>query len=238
MAGNLLINFIGPLEEESLQSLFPDKSSRLRSLPASFFRRSYPIEKYDSQSGTKKKVVIKPLVQNSDKIIVGLLWTACFGRNFRVYHWNLLFDILLRTLSHDRTSRALMLILRLTATSKDARDFSTKLDPVNRVVGRKVEKIEQQSFMETLLSSLPYRLPKKDPKIDTLLDIQISSLRVRPPLIPQRKRGYNDKGTLRDETRPELVPSVEFEELEKKEDVFELLLRQTDSVVSKLQSDG
>jgi hypothetical protein len=91
--------------------------------------------------------------------------------------------------------------------------------------------------MEKLLKSLPLRLPQKDPKIEKVLPFEISRVRVRPPVIPQRKRGYDDKGTLRTETKPDLIPSVTVDQLEAKEDIFDLLLRQTDGVVRQLQSD-
>jgi hypothetical protein len=219
--------FFSPLEGEDLESLFSEHNEKLRSLSASFFNRHYLLSVSSGLVRQERQAVfIKPLQLNAQKILVGLLWTALYGKNFRVVHWNLLFDVLLRTIQHDRPSWALMLILRLTATSKDARDLNTKLDPVRRIIGRKVDAETKNKLLKQLENALGVRLPQKDPKIEKLLDIERRAYRPRPPKLPQRKRGYDDKGHLPDETNPKVPASNEL--LPEKQDFFALLLRQTD----------
>jgi len=224
-------DFLDPLEVEDLESLFPQRNEKLRSLSASFFDRKYLLscEPTGPVRPQRQAVYVKAKSGNGQKILVGLLWTALFGKNFKVIHWNLLFDILLRTAKDDGPSRALMLILRLTATSKDARDLNTNLDPVRRIIRRSTQKDEEYRFkMNQFERLLGIRLPGKDPKIENLLEFHQGPYSARPATRSQRKRGYNDKGHLPDKTNPK-VPLGSSEPLEEKEDIFALLLRQTDS---------
>jgi hypothetical protein len=87
----------------------------------------------------------------------------------------------------------------------------------------------KEAFLRKLENSLGLRLPKKEPKIQELLKIPPEPVNYWPrkPKFPQRKRGYDDKGHLPEESKLELVPDVSV--LEESEDIFELLLRQTDA---------
>jgi hypothetical protein len=85
----------------------------------------------------------------------------------------------------------------------------------------------KEVFLKNLEAHLGLRLPEKAPKIEELLEIEVGNYNPRKPKIPQRKRGYDDKGNLPDKSNP-IVPSDDSESLEAMEDIFELLLRQTD----------
>jgi hypothetical protein len=222
-------DFFNPLEEEERENLLKSQhNEKLRSLSTSFFARKYLLSvPGGSVRSQRQAVFVKPLVSNSQKILVGLLWNALFGKKFRVIHWNLLFDVLIRTLDKNSSSRALMLVLRLTATSKDVRDLNSCIDPVRRIVSRKLDEEHKEVFLKNLEAHLGLRLPEKAPKIEELLEIEVGNYNPRKPKIPQRKRGYDDKGNLPDKSNP-IVPSDDSESLEAMEDIFELLLRQTD----------
>jgi hypothetical protein len=71
------------------------------------------------------------------------------------------------------------------------------------------------------------QFPKTAPVINELLDISQGNYNPPKPKRPQRKRGYDDKGHLPDETNPIVLPELSVQ-VEDKEDLFDLLLRQTD----------
>jgi hypothetical protein len=145
MKDTIFQDLISPLDAEELNSLFSsDDSESLRNLSVSFYRRKYLLSVPGGLRSARQAIYVRPIGSSAQKITGALLWEAMFGKNFRVIHWNILFDILLRTIRPNRSSWALMLILRLTATSKDARDHNTKLDPVRRIIRRTLQNEEQE----------------------------------------------------------------------------------------------
>jgi hypothetical protein len=226
-------DFLSPLEAEEIDALLSEQDEKLRSLPASFFSRTYLLSSVDGfQPGTKVRqaLFVKHQSNQPMEIIRGLFWTALYGKKFKVVHWNLLFDLFLRTIQPNSTSRAILLILRLTATSKDVRDMNSNIDPVRRIVGRTLgdNKEAKENFMKRLEASLGVgRLPQKQVRMENLLSWQTGVYQPRPPKRTQRKKGYDDKGHLPDRTNPIVLPE-DNHPWEEKQDVFALLLRQTD----------
>lgn len=220
--------FFNPLEDEDIESLLlPQRNEKLRSLSASFFNRKYLLSVTGGSLRNQRQAVFVKPKQGAQKIIVGLLWNAMFGRKFKVIHWNILFDLFIRTIDNNRASRAMLTVLRLTAASKDVRDMFSNMDSVSRIVKRKMDKDKAEQFLNQLLNSFGMQFPKTAPVINELLDISQGNYNPPKPKRPQRKRGYDDKGHLPDETNPIVLPELSVQ-VEDKEDLFDLLLRQTD----------
>jgi hypothetical protein len=91
---------------------------------------------------------------------------------------------------------------------------------------------QEKEFIQRILKALPLRLPQKDPHLSELLEWKIQLYQPKPPKRTQRKRGYDDKGHLPDETKPR-VTYDSTEPFEEEQDVFDLLLRQTDGLFRK-----
>jgi hypothetical protein len=220
--------FFNPLEDEDIESLLlPQRNEKLRSLSASFFNRKYLLSVTGGSLRNQRQAVFVKPKQGAQKIIVGLLWNAMFGRKFKVIHWNILFDLFIRTIDNNRASRAMLTVLRLTAASKDVRDMFSNMDSVSRTVKRKMDKNKAEQFLNQLVNSFGMQFPKTAPVINELLDISQGNYNPPKPKRPQRKRGYDDKGHLPDETNPIVLPELSVQ-VEDKEDLFDLLLRQTD----------
>jgi hypothetical protein len=220
--------FFNPLEDEDIESLLlPQRNEKLRSLSASFFNRKYLLSVAGGSLRNQRQAVFVKPKQGAQKIIVGLLWNAMFGRKFKVIHWNILFDLFIRTIDNNRASRAMLTVLRLTAASKDVRDMFSNMDSVSRIVKRKMDKDKAEQFLNQLVNSFGMQFPKTAPVINELLDISQGNYNPPKPKRPQRKRGYDDKGHLPDETNPIVLPELSVQ-VEDKEDLFDLLLRQTD----------
>jgi hypothetical protein len=220
--------FFNPLEDEDIESLLlPQRNEKLRSLSASFFNRKYLLSVTGGSLRNQRQAVFVKPKQGAQKIIVGLLWNAMFGRKFKVIHWNILFDLFIRTIDNNRASRAMLTVLRLTAASKDVRDMFSNMDSVSRIVKRKMDKDKAEQFLNQLVNSFGMQFPKTAPVINELLDISQGNYNPPKPKRPQRKRGYDDKGHLPDETNPIVLPELSVQ-VEDKEDLFDLLLRQTD----------
>lgn len=220
--------FFNPLEDEDIESLLlPQRNEKLRSLSASFFNRKYLLSVTGGSLRNQRQAVFVKPKQGAQKIIVGLLWNAMFGRKFKVIHWNILFDLFIRTIDSNRASRAMLTVLRLTAASKDVRDMFSNMDSVSRIVKRKMDKDKAEQFLNQLVNSFGMQFPKTAPVINELLDISQGNYNPPKPKRPQRKRGYDDKGHLPDETNPIVLPELSVQ-VEDKEDLFDLLLRQTD----------
>jgi hypothetical protein len=220
--------FFNPLEDEDIESLLlPQRNEKLRSLSASFFNRKYLLSVPGGSLRSQRQAVFVKAKASSQKIIVGLLWNAMFGRKFKVIHWNILFDLFIRTIDNNRASRAMLTVLRLTAASKDVRDMFSNMDSVSRIVKRKMDKDKAEQFLNQLVNSFGMQFPKTAPVINELLDISQGNYNPPKPKRPQRKRGYDDKGHLPDETNPIVLPELSVQ-VEDKEDLFDLLLRQTD----------
>jgi hypothetical protein len=216
------------LEDEDIESLLlPQRNEKLRSLSASFFNRKYLLSVTGGSLRNQRQAVFVKPKQGAQKIIVGLLWNAMFGRKFKVIHWNILFDLFIRTIDNNRASRAMLTVLRLTAASKDVRDMFSNMDSVSRIVKRKMDKDKAEQFLNQLVNSFGMQFPKTAPVINELLDISQGNYNPPKPKRPQRKRGYDDKGHLPDETNPIVLPELSVQ-VEDKEDLFDLLLRQTD----------
>jgi hypothetical protein len=220
--------FFNPLEDEDIESLLlPQRNEKLRSLSASFFNRKYLLSVTGGSLRNQRQAVFVKPKQGAQKIIVGLLWNAMFGRKFKVIHWNILFDLFIRTIDNNRASRAMLTVLRLTAASKDVRDMFSNMDSVSRIVKRKMDKDKAEQFLNQLVNSFGMQFPKTAPVINELLDISQGNYNPPKPKRPQRKRGYDDKGHLPDETNPIVLPELSVQ-VEDREDLFDLLLRQTD----------
>lgn len=221
-----LINILSYNDAEALVALLGPKKSKLRSLPTSFFRRKLPLS---AKAGKRlvPAIEVKPLSGSTEKILVALIWEACFGKNFRVIHWNILFDCLTKTIQNDRASEALMRILRILSTAQAGRDFKTHLRPVRKIVSRKfMDQAKSEEYIQKrILDLLPFKLPKKNPHLEKLLSINYDSRIIqRKPLEPNRIGvGYKDKGSLRQDGIQEPL-GYEFQS---RADYFEQLIAAT-----------
>lgn len=223
-----LEDLLSPLEAERIKSVFSPDRVKVRSLSTSFFRFSIPLST-TSSSSSYKALQIEPVASSAQKILVGLLWHAMFGRKLKIVHWFILFQVFSKTINDNAQSRTILAILMI-ITSKDGRSWNTNLDPVMRVVRRKSRK-DPELIVQELLKDLPFRLPKKAPKIDDLFRIREVSVSMQRPKDSNRIGvGYKDKGSLNSGSKIEPLPPDLFLE---REDIFDRLLRQIESKYQK-----
>jgi hypothetical protein len=220
-----LINILSYDDAEALTALLEPKKSKLRGLPTSFFRRKLLLS---ARHG--KRVVpaisVRPLTANSQKILVGLLWEALFGKKFKVLHWNILFDCLTRTIQNDRSSEALMRILRILSTAQAGQDYRTTMRSVKKIVSKKLGAEQAEEYIQQkILNLLPFKLPHKNPHLEEVLEVDWSSKMVQKKPLEQRRVGvgYKDKGSLRQDSVEEPL-AYEFQS---RADFFELLISKT-----------
>lgn len=187
-------NFISDSDAERLVSLFGQKEVSWKALDASFFATRIPISQRTGLS-SYKAIAVTPRTLNTEKILVGLIWEALFGQNFRVYHYQLLFELLCRTIRKDDKSRALMHILLILTARAGAR-WNTRMKSVKTVLSHAGTEIQEKEI-DKIKELLPLVLPRKRPKIEELLEVREIEVQMHRP---KKKRrigvGYRDKGSL------------------------------------------
>lgn len=201
------------LDYETKLRLLSTKKLKLRGLASSDFRVKFPLEPLHNRK-VYKALVLTPLAP-PEKILVGLLWTALFGKTLRVYHWLLLFNLTLKTINAE-SSEALIKILLLLYTEKSGKSWNQRFKPVKtrlfQLMGDNYTK-ELQSILERL----PYQLPKKNPMIENLIGFEIKKFKLQKPKEPRRIGvGYKDKGNLPSGVKPDLEVSEFLFDLEDK----------------------
>lgn len=217
-----IADILGPLEHDRLKILSSPQNLKIRGLETSFFRFKVPLE---STSGREsyKAIVIRPGSFGSDKIVVGLLWHALFGKKFKVLHWFVLFHVLTRTLKKDKNSEAILAILMIMTADAATSNWMSNMKPLRGILISHLGHERGLAFLEELMSNLPYRLPKKGPVIDEILSFQKAQIRQRKPKeLARIGVGYKDKGSLGGSR----VESFDSEEFEEKDNVFVDLVRQ------------
>jgi hypothetical protein len=216
-----LEDLLSPLEAEQVKSMFDPKETRIRGLVSSFFKMTIPLEATSNRTKVKA-LLIKPLTSNSDKIIVGLLWHVCFGQKFKVYHWYILFAVLIRTMIKGGQSRNLLKVL-IISTSSEGKMWQSSLKSVKTVLSNVYGKETAQKKIAEILELFPFVLPLKAPKIESLIEVKVGYFIQKKPKEPVRIGvGYKDHGSLGGDTL-EPVPPDFFRE---QSDVFDILLRQ------------
>lgn len=188
-------NYLDPLEADRIKILVSSENAKIRSLATSFFKFRIPLEPTAGRD-TVKAISVRPLVDNTDKILVGLLWEACFGKKFKVIHWHILMHVLIRTIEKDRQSEALLAILTIMTANAATSNWSTNMVPLRTILFKKLDEDKAQNLLEYLLDSLPIRLPKKRPTIEKSLSVKLdgSIKQKRPREISRIGVGYKDKG--------------------------------------------
>lgn len=187
-------SFISDSDAERLLSLFGQKEVSWKALDASFFSTRIPITQRTGLS-SYKAIAITPKTLNTERILVGLIWEALFGQNFRVYHYQLLFELLCRTIRKDDKSRALMHIL-LILTERSGARWNTRLKSVKTVLSHAGTDVQRKEI-DRIKALLPLVLPRKRPRIEDLLDVKEIEVQMHRPKEKRRIGvGYNDKGSL------------------------------------------
>lgn len=210
--------FFNQLDYETKIRLQSTQILKLRGLVSSDFKLRIPLEPI--RGSEYKALVIKPNAP-PEKLLVGLLWHAMFGKYFKVYHWLILFNLTVKTLQAD-SSEALVLILILTSTGNPGTSWEQNSQPVRKVLQRLAPE-KKEEILQWILSKLPYTLPKKDPKIESFFTVKRELVNIRRPKVPNRIGvGYKDKGSLPKGKRPDLSSSEFLFDLE---DRFFLLVR-------------
>lgn len=199
------------LDYETKARLQSTKKSKLRELALSDFRVRIPLE--PTHDRVKYKALkITPLA-SPEKVIVGLFWTALFGKTLRVYHWLLIFELLLKTRG-SRGSEAMLKILLLLTTENSGQSWNQKYKPVKTILTN-VMGDNFKKELDDILKELPFQLPMKNPKIETLLRVEVIEVKLKKPKAPRRIGvGYKDKGNLPDGVRPDLETSLFLFDLE------------------------
>lgn len=219
---SLLIDLLGPLEEDRLKSIFASDRVKARSLTTTFYRFRIPLTPKTGAT-SYKALQIEPVTLKPEKILVGLLWNAMFGKKFKIVHWFILFQVLSKTLKADNASRAILGILMI-ITAKAGTSWNTNIGPVRTIV-RRVKDSDSDRVINGLLRDLPFRLPEKGPKIDDVIKVSIVQVKMRRPKEAARIGvGYRDKGSLNVGSSYDPLPPDLFEDAE---DIFDRLLRQT-----------
>lgn len=217
---NTLEDLLSPLDAETLKSLLTPEKLRMRGLVPSFFKFSIPLER--NQNSRVKALIFKPLTSNSGKILVGLFWNILFGRKFKVYHWYILFAVLIRTIEKGSQSRNLLKLLVI-STSSEGKTWQSSMKPIKTILTQLHGKDTAEGMITEILKHLPYELPKKGPIIEELLEVKVDSLINKKPTDPRRIGvGYKDKGSLGNGAPEPESPEFFLEQI----DAFDFLLRQ------------
>jgi len=213
---------LGPLGAERIKSLLSSEVSKVRGLSSSFYHFKVTLEPTHSKERVKA-IVVKPLSRNSDKLVVGLLWNALFGKSFKTIHWFILFAVLTKTMKKDRTSLALMKILILSTGKPGHMNWMHNHGPCRRVLIQHFGEESAKEKLNRIVEDLPVKLPRKDPIINELFLVTETFVKQRKPVIPSRIGiGYKDKGGLGGGSEEPLASSAFLD----REEVFDLLLRQ------------
>jgi hypothetical protein len=232
----IIIDLLGPLEADRMKVLFAPQNLKVRSLTTSFYKFRIPLEPTHDKS-IVKALSIKPAPGvTAEKILVGLLWNVCFGKKFKVVHWTILFNVLIRTMNLDKSSEAIIAILRIvTAHAGRTSKWNSCMKPLKTIIYQKLEDREQQKVvLMKILKDLPVRLPEKGPKIEDLLIINFESkiFQTKPPDAKRIGVGYKDKGSLNSGSIIDPIPNSDF--CEDKDEIFVRLLRQSEKTYKNL----
>lgn len=219
---NLIEAFEDFLDEEDVFFLCSTKRQKVRSVVHTFFGFKVPLEPTHSRT-TIKAIVVRPKVFSSEKIIVGLLWEAVYGRKFKVIHWFVLFKLLIRTLEKDESSEAILAACMILSTNVGATQWQSNMKPLRSLFIQAYGPEEYKVHLDEITRKFPFKLPLKSPKIDELLDFTFGTIEQRKPKdVARIGVGYKDKGSLPVGVKPELPTSSSILE---HEDNFVLLHR-------------
>jgi hypothetical protein len=222
---------LGPLGAERIKSLLSSESSKVRGLSSSFYHFKVALEPTHSKRRFEA-IVVKPLSPNADKLIVGLLWQALFGKSFKTIHWYMLFAVLIKTARRDSASLAMMKILILSTGKPGNLNWMHNHRTIRTTLVSLLGREQAEAVIKEIVEDLPVKLPKKGPIIDELFSIQKKSVTQRKPNEPSRIGvGYKDKGGLGGGLEEPLAGSDFLE----REEVFDLLLRQATVQLNGIQ---
>jgi hypothetical protein len=200
------------LDYETKVRLQSPKNLKLRGLASSDFKVKFPLEPTHNRS-SYKAISITPLA-SPEKVLVGLLWTAMFGKNFRVYHWLLLLELLLKTIN-SKGSEAILKILCLLTTENSGQSWNQKYKPMKTLLGKRLSAKDCEREIQDILKNLPFQLPHKDPIIENLVQMKVVDVILKKPKEIRRIGvGYKDKGTLPSGNTPEPLDSEFLFDLE------------------------
>jgi len=220
----ILEELLDSLEAERIKILFSSQNSKIRGLETSFFALRVPLESTYAKEEIKC-ISVKPIVGSSDKILVALLWEACFGRKFKVIHWFILFNVLIKTLRKDRSSEVLLALLVIITARAGTCKWNSNMKPLKTILFEAYGQERGDGIMNIFLENLPLQLPKRRPAIESCLAIEFDgkfSQRYPKP-VPYIGVGYKDKGSLR---QSQGISPLESEFIAEKDHVYEILLRQ------------
>lgn len=228
-----IADLLGPLEAERISILFSPENLKVRNLSISFFSFKLPLEPTHSRTSCKC-LIFKPLPGvKAENLLVALLWEAVFGKKFKVYHWLVLFNVLIRTIKKDKSSEALLGILVIMTANAASSRWNSNLKPLKSIFRQIYGTEVHQAELDKLLNDLPYRLPHSSSGIENYLQITEGMFKLeKPKELARIGVGYKDKGSLSSE---KVDPELQTVQLSiEKEDFFEVLLRQVQSKYSKL----
>lgn len=219
-----IVDFTDLLEQEDLRFLLSPKNRKVRSLVSTFFRRKIPLEPTSGKSKVRA-IVVKPKTRHSSQIVVGLLWNALYGRKFKVYHWYILFIVLLRTMEKDKCSEAILSVLMILSTQVGAIKWQSNMKPLRSLLLRHYDDRTTREILMKLRKDFPYQLPRTGPKIDDLMDVSVGWIFQRKPKeLARIGVGYKDQGSLSKRGFTPELPNLE-DFLSDYEDTFEILVR-------------
>lgn len=188
-------NSFGELSRFMHDRGFSSRGIPVQELPLSVRPTKIPLE-----STAGRRIVRAISVRSSVKgqqLIVGLLWHACFGKKFKVIHWQFLFELVDRTKKWSILSQVVfdvLMILNDTAKADRLNQYMSNLRPVKSLLAdqRQLDKL----LMKLELTGM--KLPRKAAPIEELLEINFNdSIKLRKPNEPARIGvGYKDKGSL------------------------------------------
>jgi hypothetical protein len=133
----------------------------------------------------------------------------------------------------DKSSEALLGVLLLSTAYAETTNWNSNMVPLRKILSSKLGVERGTIKLDEFLDSLPIRLPKKGPKIEELLEIDMSGIIFQKQSREEKRIGvgYKDKGNLPTEESVEGIPSEVFVEVNR---TFEVLLRQTKHKYAKL----
>lgn len=214
---------LNSLEADRIKLLMSPSNEKVRGLATSFFSYSIPLESTTGKSKVSCLRVV-PKIGNSDKILSSLFREMLFGKRFKVYHWHIVFNVLLRTLKKDRSSEAILSMLLIVSAHARRTNWRGNMKPVKTILFSHYGEDDGAILLDKILKSLPVSISKKKTDLNEIVSVTEDFIVQRKPReLARIGVGYKDQGSLNSGTGE--LDSLTFD-FEEKEAVFEDLLRQ------------
>lgn len=185
----------------------------------------------------QKCLICKSKSKDAKKLYESVLWCAIYGSShFTVFIWYLLFNLFSKRITNDKSSLALIKILRLTTTSQEGLELRHHIKPVRTIVMMALrDKDKAVRYCKKLEDELGVKLPHEAPVLSELFELSLKTRKFKKtPAKTYIGKGYNDKGTLPKDSKEEPSPGEDYSLPEN--DIFVDLLDSSSEVLAFCES--